>query len=71
MKRKCSIQTPLGQMNAMVEHNNLCGLRFVGQKHEPEDAGDLVRKIAVEGDVVLFKGSRGTRVERALERFTQ
>ena len=38
---------------------------------EPEDAGDLVRKIAVEGDVVLFKGSRGTRVERALERFTQ
>jgi UDP-N-acetylmuramoyl-tripeptide--D-alanyl-D-alanine ligase len=38
---------------------------------EPEDAGDLVRQIAGEGDVVLFKGSRGTRVERALERFIQ
>ena len=38
---------------------------------KPEDAGDLVREIAVEGDVVLFKGSRGTRVERALERFIQ
>jgi len=36
---------------------------------EPEEAGDLVREIAAAGDVVLFKGSRGTRVERALERF--
>jgi len=36
---------------------------------KPEDAGDLVRQLAQEGDVVLFKGSRGTQVERALERF--
>ena len=36
---------------------------------EPEPAGDLVRKLAREGDVILFKGSRGTQVERALERF--
>jgi UDP-N-acetylmuramoyl-tripeptide--D-alanyl-D-alanine ligase len=33
------------------------------------DAGDHLRKIAQPGDVILFKGSRGTHVERALERF--
>ncbi len=32
-------------------------------------AGDQLRKIAREGDVILFKGSRGAQVERALERF--
>jgi UDP-N-acetylmuramoyl-tripeptide--D-alanyl-D-alanine ligase len=36
---------------------------------DPADAGDQLRKIAREGDVILFKGSRGTHVERALERF--
>jgi UDP-N-acetylmuramoyl-tripeptide--D-alanyl-D-alanine ligase len=35
----------------------------------PEDAGIELRKIARAGDVILFKGSRGTHVERALERF--
>ena len=34
----------------------------------PEDAGDKLREIASAGDVILFKGSRGTHVERALER---
>jgi len=32
-------------------------------------AGDYLRGIAQEGDVILFKGSRGTHVEQALERF--
>jgi len=32
-------------------------------------AGDYLRQIARPGDVILFKGSRGTHVERALERF--
>ncbi|HYL37875.1 MAG TPA: UDP-N-acetylmuramoyl-tripeptide--D-alanyl-D-alanine ligase [Bryobacteraceae bacterium] len=32
-------------------------------------AGDHLRNIAQPGDVILFKGSRGTHVERALERF--
>jgi UDP-N-acetylmuramoyl-tripeptide--D-alanyl-D-alanine ligase len=32
-------------------------------------AGDQLRKIVQPGDAILFKGSRGTHVERALERF--
>lgn len=36
---------------------------------EPEAAGEFVKGIAREGDAILFKGSRGTRVEKALERF--
>jgi UDP-N-acetylmuramoyl-tripeptide--D-alanyl-D-alanine ligase len=35
----------------------------------PEEAGDFARAEARPGDAVLFKGSRGVRVERALERF--
>jgi UDP-N-acetylmuramoyl-tripeptide--D-alanyl-D-alanine ligase len=36
---------------------------------DPAEAGAAARAIARPGDVVLFKGSRGTRVEIALERF--
>jgi len=36
---------------------------------DPANAGDYLRQIAREGDAILFKGSRGTRVELALERF--
>lgn len=36
---------------------------------EPEAAGAFVKDMAREGDAILFKGSRGTRVEKALERF--
>jgi UDP-N-acetylmuramoyl-tripeptide--D-alanyl-D-alanine ligase len=36
---------------------------------EPEEAGRFAREAARAGDAVLFKGSRGVRVERALERF--
>ena len=35
---------------------------------EAAEAGDFVRQIARPGDAVLFKGSRGVAVERALER---
>jgi UDP-N-acetylmuramoyl-tripeptide--D-alanyl-D-alanine ligase len=38
---------------------------------EPAEAGNLLREIAQEGDAVLFKGSRGTKVEKALERFME
>ena len=36
---------------------------------EPAEAGEYVRGVARSGDAVLFKGSRGVQVERALERF--
>lgn len=35
----------------------------------PEDAGQHLRSLARPGDAILFKGSRGTHVEKALERF--
>ena len=36
---------------------------------DPADAGEALRTLAHPGDAVLCKGSRGTRVEKALERF--
>ncbi len=36
---------------------------------DPAAAGDFLRTQLTEGDAVLFKGSRGTHVETALERF--
>jgi UDP-N-acetylmuramyl pentapeptide synthase len=36
---------------------------------DPVEAGEFLRGQAREGDAILFKGSRGTHVEKALERF--
>jgi UDP-N-acetylmuramoyl-tripeptide--D-alanyl-D-alanine ligase len=36
---------------------------------DPADAGEFARGAARQGDAILFKGSRGVHVERALERF--
>ncbi len=36
---------------------------------DPGQAGSYLKEIANPGDTILFKGSRGTRVELALERF--
>jgi len=36
---------------------------------DPAEAGERVRELARAGDAVLFKGSRGVQVEKALERF--
>jgi UDP-N-acetylmuramoyl-tripeptide--D-alanyl-D-alanine ligase len=38
---------------------------------DPIEAGTCLREIAQRGDVILFKGSRGTRVEQALEKFLE
>jgi UDP-N-acetylmuramoyl-tripeptide--D-alanyl-D-alanine ligase len=50
--------------------------RAAGMNHDtalffddPAEAGEFLRREARPGDAVLFKGSRGVRVERALERF--
>lgn len=45
-------------------------LATAGQFYDdPAEAGAAARAAARRGDVILFKGSRGTRVEKALERF--
>jgi UDP-N-acetylmuramoyl-tripeptide--D-alanyl-D-alanine ligase len=36
---------------------------------DPVEAGEFLRREAHSGDAVLFKGSRGVEIERALERF--
>lgn len=36
---------------------------------DAEEAGEFVRSLAHPGDAILFKGSRGVQVERALRRF--
>ncbi|MCU0935528.1 MAG: UDP-N-acetylmuramoyl-tripeptide--D-alanyl-D-alanine ligase [Gammaproteobacteria bacterium] len=36
---------------------------------DPVEAGEQLKRIAVAGDVILLKGSRGTRVERSLEQY--
>ena len=36
---------------------------------DPVEAGERARQVARSGDAILFKGSRGVKVEKALERF--
>jgi len=40
MKRYCAIRTPLGDMVALAEGDELSGLWFVDQKYTPEDSGE-------------------------------
>jgi len=58
-----------GPAREMVEAAKAEGLRAEFFE-DAADAGEYVRGVAREGDAVLFKGSRGVQVERALERFT-
>jgi len=57
-----------GAARAMVDAATDAGLR-TAYFDDPAEAGEFVRAEAHAGDAVLFKGSRGVRVERALERF--
>jgi len=56
-----------GMVDAAVEAGLDRGSAYFFE--DPGAAGDRLREIAREGDAILFKGSRGTRVEEALERF--
>jgi UDP-N-acetylmuramoyl-tripeptide--D-alanyl-D-alanine ligase len=59
-----------GNARAMVEAAGAEGAaaRFFD---DPAAAGDYAKEIARPGDALLFKGSRGVRIERALERFLE
>ena len=57
-----------GDAAALVESARAGGAEaqfFAG----PEEAGAAVAAVARPGDLVLFKGSRGTRMELAVERY--
>jgi UDP-N-acetylmuramoyl-tripeptide--D-alanyl-D-alanine ligase len=55
----------------MVEAARDAGLDVQAASYfdEPGEAGRFVKQIARRGDALLFKGSRGTRVELALQEF--
>jgi UDP-N-acetylmuramoyl-tripeptide--D-alanyl-D-alanine ligase len=60
-----------GAASAMVEAAIAAGLP-AGAGHffnAADEAGEFAREAAQAGDAILFKGSRGVHVERALERF--
>jgi UDP-N-acetylmuramoyl-tripeptide--D-alanyl-D-alanine ligase len=58
-----------GAARAMVEAAAQAGVEAEFFE-DPAEAGDRARQVARPGDALLFKGSRGVKVERALERFT-
>jgi len=60
-----------GQASAMVEEAVRAGLPANAARffEDPCEAGEFLRTLARSGDAVLFKASRGVRIERALERF--
>jgi UDP-N-acetylmuramoyl-tripeptide--D-alanyl-D-alanine ligase len=61
-----------GEARALVDAARLAGLSPSAALFfdDPADAGRALRSIAQPGDAILFKGSRGVHVERALEQFT-
>jgi UDP-N-acetylmuramoyl-tripeptide--D-alanyl-D-alanine ligase len=59
-----------GSAREMVDEAQADGLATHAVFFEdPLEAGEFLRTAAHAGDAILFKGSRGVRVERALERF--
>jgi UDP-N-acetylmuramoyl-tripeptide--D-alanyl-D-alanine ligase len=59
-----------GAARAMVEAARQAGVEAQFFE-DPAEAGERARQVARPGDAVLFKGSRGVKVEKALERFTE
>jgi UDP-N-acetylmuramoyl-tripeptide--D-alanyl-D-alanine ligase len=73
---QCGIDVLVGIRGAarqMVDEAIRSGLRADAAFfcEDPDSAGALLRKLTEAGDAVLFKGSRGTQVERALNRFLE
>jgi UDP-N-acetylmuramoyl-tripeptide--D-alanyl-D-alanine ligase len=62
-----------GVARALVEGAVEAGLRKDAAYFfdEPAEAGTWLKEVAQPGDAILFKGSRGTRVETALEKFLE
>ena len=58
-----------GAARAMVEAARQAGVEAEFFE-DAAAAGERARQVARPGDAVLFKGSRGVKVEKALERFT-
>jgi UDP-N-acetylmuramoyl-tripeptide--D-alanyl-D-alanine ligase len=58
-----------GTARAMVDAARQAGVEAEFFE-DPAEAGERARQAARSGDAVLFKGSRGVKVEKALERFT-
>jgi UDP-N-acetylmuramoyl-tripeptide--D-alanyl-D-alanine ligase len=60
-----------GHARSMVEAARAAGLANGSAIffEDPAEAGEFARGAARPGDAILFKGSRGVHVERALERF--
>jgi UDP-N-acetylmuramoyl-tripeptide--D-alanyl-D-alanine ligase len=70
----CGISVLIGIRGAafeMVEAAKEAGLAVDAAYFfpDPTEAGALLKQIAQPGDAILFKGSRGTHVEKALEAF--
>ena len=55
-----------GDARYIAQASGMTNAQFV---ESPETAGELLKAIARPGDAILFKGSRGTHVEKALERY--
>jgi UDP-N-acetylmuramoyl-tripeptide--D-alanyl-D-alanine ligase len=62
-----------GAARALVEAARAAGLDSGAARffEDPAEAGEYARQAARPGDAVLFKGSRGVRMERALEKFLE
>jgi UDP-N-acetylmuramoyl-tripeptide--D-alanyl-D-alanine ligase len=58
-----------GVARAMVDAAIQGGISAAFFFDTPEEAGEFLKTYAHEGDVILFKGSRGIQVERALKTF--
>jgi UDP-N-acetylmuramoyl-tripeptide--D-alanyl-D-alanine ligase len=54
-----------GDARAMVDAAGVSALFFA----DAAEAGEAARRLARPGDAILFKGSRGVKIERALEAF--